>query len=320
MSPISQATLAPILSTILPKIKTHLSTKQTPYILAITGPQGSGKTTWAHSLQSTLSKDHGLNTITLSLDDLYYDHTNLVRVRNENPENKLLRTRGQPGTHDEALGKEFFSSLRSSGDGHTEVAVPAFDKSQFGGEGDRVPREDWQRIKAGEKIEVCIFEGWCVGFRSRPASQVENAWRDAKDHAGKRMKHGSGLDLLVTTLPEHRLEDLLSLNENLRRYNESFMGPEHFDFLLHLDAADLLNVYAWRVEAERKMILEKGMGMSDEELIRFVEGYMPGYELYLDGLRQRPYFEGIGESEGATKQTRVVLDTDRTVRQVAGFV
>lgn len=251
---------------------------------------------------------------------MYFDHVNLVRVSNEDPENKLFRTRGQPGTHDEVLGAEFFSSLNSSGDGRADVAIPVFDKSRFDGAGDRVPREEWQRIGVDEKIDVCIFEGWCVGFRALPPDSVKRKWREAQAHKGERLKHTSGLDLLATTLPEHRLEDLLVLNENLRRYNESFMGAKHFDFLLHLDAADLLNVYAWRVEAERKMILEKGTGMSDDAVIRFVVGYMPGYELYLEELRDQPYFRGIAESGKEKGQTRVILDADRTVINVQGLV
>jgi D-glycerate 3-kinase len=27
-----------------------------------------------------------------------------------------------------------------------------------------------------------------------------------------------------------------------------FMGPQHFDYLVHLDTDDLVNVYEWRIQ------------------------------------------------------------------------
>lgn len=38
------------------------------------------------------------------------------------------------------------------------------------------------------------------------------------------------------------------------------------------DAENPLFVYDWRLEPERKMREEKGKGMSDEQVIRFVDG------------------------------------------------
>jgi hypothetical protein len=55
----------------------------------------------------------------------------LVQLRMSNASNKLVQTRGQPGTHDMALARSFFRSLSIG----CEVLIPAFDKSKFNGEG-----------------------------------------------------------------------------------------------------------------------------------------------------------------------------------------
>jgi D-glycerate 3-kinase len=128
---------------------------------------------------------------------------------------------------------------------------------------------------------------------------------DNEETKGKEEKAES-----ITTLADHSLPHIQTLNHNLKRYNETFMGPQHFDLLLHIDTDDLRNVYKWRLEQEHAMIQKKGTGMSDETVVAFVRGYMPSYELYLDGLR-----EGFFENESG-KQIRVVLDRDRKVERV----
>lgn len=58
-----------------------------------------------------LSQGHGYHTRALSIDDLHHDHPELVAMRQMHPENKLVRARGHPGTHDEALVRSFFAEL-----------------------------------------------------------------------------------------------------------------------------------------------------------------------------------------------------------------
>jgi D-glycerate 3-kinase len=45
-----------------------------------------------------------------------------------------------------------------------------------------------------------------------------------------------------------------------------------FDAFIHIDAEDPKSVYTWRVEAEVKLRIEKGSGMTDEQVKRFVDG------------------------------------------------
>jgi D-glycerate 3-kinase len=58
------------------------------------------------------------------------------------------------------------------------------------------------------------------------------------------------------------------------------------------------------------MRASKGTGMSEEQVINFVNGYYPCYELYTDVLRQ-----GIFDGEKG-KQLRLVVGKDRRVKDV----
>lgn len=293
------------LEILVPRIIAHRDSTQNarPLILGITGLQGSGKSTWAAGIVEALNSTHHLHTITVSLDDFYHTHSNLVARRDKDPENKLYRTRGQPGTHDEQLAQETLQALRSWDDERVQnVAIPSFDKSKFNGEGDRAPLSAWPQCSS--KPDVIVFEGWCVGFQSLSETAIRSK------HEAARLAPTDDSPDCIVTLPDHQLSHLEEVNKHLKQYNETFMGPEHFDFLVHLDTDDLRNVYRWRMQQEHAMLAVKGEGMSDEGVRAFVRGYMPAYELYLEELRGGFFDQGRG------MYVRVLMDRDRRVQRV----
>ncbi|KAL0939954.1 d-glycerate 3-kinase [Colletotrichum truncatum] len=299
-----------VLQHILPAVKAHKAESSSPFILGLSGLQGSGKSTWAEALTQTLNTKHGINTRTLSLDDLYHDHDQLVALRDSNPGNGLLRTRGQPGTHDEELARRFFDDISQPSKGNSEsIKWPAFDKSLFSGEGGRVPVSQWDNVPRNPPLEVLIFEGWCLGFQPLSPEEVEQKWNNAK--AGSNSTSSEEDQLSTTTLASHDLEHLLLINKNLERYCKTFMGPWRFDAFLHLSTDRLVNVYHWRLDQERALREKKGAGMTDAQVIRFVQGYMPAYELYLDRLTQESFFSQEGKVH-----VRIILDSSRAVLSV----
>ncbi|KAF2674611.1 P-loop containing nucleoside triphosphate hydrolase protein [Microthyrium microscopicum] len=291
--------LTTILPTILPLLHSHRTNSPTPFILAISGAQGSGKSTLASALATSL-RAHNYSVLPLSLDDLYLPHSGLVRARESG--NALLRTRGAPGTHDEVLGAEVFGKLRKGED----VKVPQFDKSRFSGEGDRVSEEEWEVVG---RVDVVVFEGWCVGFRALSAEAVEEKWMAAKEEAKRK-----GCVERTNALAGYELADVQAINVNLARYEAAFMGPQCVDYMVHLDTENLETVFGWRTEQEHVLKKLKGEGMGDEQVERFVMGYMPSYQLYLDELRTKPFFKDDPEyKQGRKGQLLVVLDKNRQV-------
>jgi D-glycerate 3-kinase len=318
MAVISDDAMGRVLKCLLPQINEYLECRSSrkdilgPFILGITGTQGSGKSTWARAILSVLTSTYHFNVIALSLDDLYFDHANLIRIRESSQNNGLLQTRGHPGTHDEQLADEFFGSLRT---GSTEVLIPSFDKSKFDGEGDRVPKDQWKSIPGNPPLDVLIFEGWCLGFQPLSDAEMEEKWQLAKrlhQEAVESSEPEQNPGYSTTTLAKHSLDHLRIINKNLRRYCETFTGPSNFDYFIHLDADKLVNVYEWRIEQEHALKREKGVGMTDEQVIRFVQGYMPGYELYLDRLRREPFVRNSPEAKWKGN-LRVVLNKKRDI-------
>jgi D-glycerate 3-kinase len=276
---------------ILNRLSHHLNTTK-PFFIGLNGVQGAGKTTLVSALATTLREKEGLETLVCSIDDLYLRHEDQVNLAREHTDNPLVQHRGEPGTHDMVLAQELFSALREG----RETRVPEYDKSAFNGAGDRVPSSQWKTINApGErKVQVVIFEGWCVGFRSLSEEEVEKKWKDTS----------------TTTLHKHRLEDLLFVNERLKGYE---VLNESFDAFIHIDAEETGYVYEWRQEQEEVLRREKGRGMSRAEVVRFVDGYYPAYELFTQALREG-VFKGREDAKG--RQLRLVVGRDRRVKEV----
>lgn len=193
------------------------------------------------------------------------------------------------GTHDMNLARDLFSTLEQG----REVKIPLYDKSAHNGQGDRVSSLQWVTRNGPDqpRIQVVIFEGWCVGFRAISLEEIR-----AKQEAPS------------TTLHKHRLEDLVFVNEKLRDYD---IMTDSFDAFIHIDAEETEYVYEWRLEQEAALRRERGSGMTDEMVKRFVDGYYPAYELYTDGVRA-----GVLREKGEGRQLRLVVGRDRRVRDV----
>ena len=91
------------------------------------------------------------------------------QVADASPDNPLLQGRGNPGTHDVALGAATLRRLTHWRPGG-RVPVPRYDKSARGGAGDRLPPGQWPVVT--ERPQVVFFEGWCLGFEPVAAAAL----------------------------------------------------------------------------------------------------------------------------------------------------
>lgn len=176
--------------------------------------------------------------------------------------------------------------------------VPRYDKAAFGGRGDRLPPAAWTPANqpGDAPLHVVVVEGWCVGFRALPPVAVADRQR-----APSR------------SLAAHRLEHLLLVNEALGRDYDGAL-TDRLDAFIYIDAEDLGCVYAWRQEQEEALRAQRadpGAGMTPEQVVRFVDGYLPGYEMYADGVRA-----GVLLPARPGCQLSMVVDRDRRVKQV----
>jgi D-glycerate 3-kinase len=229
---------APIAQSVLRR----LAATGRPLVVGLCGPQGSGKTTAARTMELLLN-EAGASTVVLGLDDLYLGRSERERLaRIIHP---LLATRGPPGTHDPALGARLIADLA----GDRATALPWFDKAKD----DRARESEWRIVQG--PVQVVIFEGWCVGARAQPAA-----------------------DLVP---PVNVLEAEHDPDGVWRRYvNDALAGPYQnlfgrIDQLVMFRPPSFEVILDWRVQQERK--LREAVGgnavMTDDEVGRFIQHY-----------------------------------------------
>ena len=262
---LSQALISPILAF----VESYNKSRSTPLVLGISGPQGSGKTTLVNDLEKRLSSPpYSLRVVSFSIDDIYLPRDELLALGRSNRDNKLLQHRGEPGTHDVTLGLATLESLVAG----KATPIPSYDKSKFDGHGDRVPSSEWKIAQS--PIDIILFEGWCVGFQAiSPAGVAEKQTSSTRPG----------------TLTLHKLEHLQFVDEKLQQYSRLW---DRLDALIWLNAQDIRFVYAWRLQQEHAMRAAVGRGMTDDQVKDFVDGYMPAYEMYIDGLMRGELFIG----------------------------
>lgn len=269
-----------------------------PMVVGLSGCQGSGKTTLCDTLAHVLKEaPYNLNVVQFSLDDLYLTHQDQQNLAKKYPENPLYQQRGQAGSHDLKLARQTFELLNR---GQGTVPIPVYDKSLHHGQGDRLDRSEWKYARG--PFDIILFEGWMVGFK--PVTEVKG-----------------------TPLIGCKETDADVMNNLLKPYQDDIYP--FFDIFIHLSPKDINQVYQWRLEQEHFMKRTRGVnGLSDEQVKKFVDTYMPAYHLYLPrldkygffgsdhGLQLKPY-EGLLRSDGGYSKERrhlkIVLDQDRRV-------
>ena len=218
-------------------INTHQALGR-PLIQGILGAQGTGKTTLTQLLTVILAQ-LGYTSLSLSLDDLYLTYAQRQQLQQQDPR---LMWRGPPGTHDLQLGIELLAQLRSPRSPPRQIPVPRFDKSAYGGQGDR------RGFEAVAPVDIVLFEGWCVGMRPIDPHRFEQA--PAPLH--------SPLDQAFARDMNAKLRDYLPLWDQL-------------DSLMVLNLVDYRLSKQWRRDAEQRAIAAGKAGMSDTEVDQFVD-------------------------------------------------
>jgi D-glycerate 3-kinase len=214
--------------------------KQAMAVVALCGAQGSGKSTIAAATRAILMA-RGVETVVLSLDDLYLPHAARQRLARE--VHPLLATRGPPGAHDVELGLQVLNAVARD----RPIALPRFDKAADD------PAPPQARPSFRGPAHVVLFEGWCVGARPQPRAILRepiNALERDEDPDGRWR------GFVNTALAA--------------AYPPLF---ERCDELVLLAAPGFEVVAGWREQQEARLRARTGRGMSPEEIARFVAHY-----------------------------------------------
>lgn len=266
-----------------------------PFVCGISGPQGSGKSYMAEYVYSELcTKYPKLTILQFLMDDLYLSHSKQLELTKANSiplhENRMLQGRGVPGTHDIDLAVNIFEHLFTNyKKPFPELKVPRYNKAAFNGEGDQFPEDQWTVIR--KPVDIIIFEGWFNGFCSLDEHQLLLRYMTAN--------YSSSL------LPKHPFRNFSDLNVKLKEYEKIW---SFFDYFVLLATDSIKNVYNWRLQQEHALIKNGGTGMSDSAVLKFVDRYMPMYEIYYDKVC------AIGCLEPGNN-LRIEIDSERNLIQ-----
>jgi D-glycerate 3-kinase len=222
-----------------------------PLTVGISAPQGCGKSTIVECL-ATAFDALGLGSVAVSVDDFYLGRAAQEAVAAAHPGNPLLELRGNAGTHDLQLGTDTLRALKSmDGSSAKPARVPRYNKSAFGGLGDRCPRDDWPEVSG--KLDVVLLEGWMLGFRP------------------------VGPEAAAAVSP-----DLVPVDRSLEAYAGAWDAL--VDSWVVVQVGDPAWVFEWRLQAEHQMRAAGRAGMSDGQVRDFCERFQPAYRCYLPGL------------------------------------
>ena len=230
------------------QLSTEKPSLKRPLIQGILGGQGTGKTTLCQVLTLILGK-LGYSTVSLSLDDLYKTYVDRQKLQKADPR---LIWRGPPGTHDIDLGISVLDNLRASPTSelaavdHPKIEIPRFDKSAYGGAGDRSQPE----IICG--ADIVLFEGWFVGVHPVADARLNEFLAAAP--------------FPIST--ECDCQFARDMNAKLHNYLPLW---NRLDQLIVLYPQDYRLSQVWRNQAEQEMIAQGKSGMSESEINRFVE-------------------------------------------------
>lgn len=226
-----------------------------PALIGVGGAQGSGKSYVCRQIAETNPR-----IAHFSLDDVYLTKAERVwradnvssfsAIRDDDGNfdvrhvarpvvERLLLTRGPPGTHDLALAKGLIARLAQD----APTPLPRFDKVAD----DRAPESTWPVFQG--PAETILIDGWCIGAQPTPPSDpmneieqddVEGIWRR---------------------------ETELQLRKNYAPFFASF------DALVYLQAPSWEIVRRWRGEQEEETLGRPLTRDEKEALDRFVMHY-----------------------------------------------
>jgi len=205
----------------------------------ISGPQGSGKSTFSFHVKKSLEKKK-LKVLVLSIDNFYLSKNDRLNLSKKI--SNLFETRGVPGTHNFKFLKEVLKKFRLNK--KARFKLPLFSKGY-----DDILKSKYIDLKF--PYDVFILEGWCVGYQGSPNNQLQKPIN----------KMEKDLD--------PKLNWRKYVNEMSKKYNVSIY--KKCDFSIFLKIPSFNQVFYWRKKQEQQ--IPKKLRMTSKQLKKFISFY-----------------------------------------------
>lgn len=205
----------------------------------ISGPQGSGKTTFSSHVKSALQKNK-LKVLVLSIDNFYLGKKDRKNLSNKI--SNLFLTRGVPGTHNLKLLKEVLKKFKSKK--KNKFKLPLFSKGH-----DDILKSKF--INLNFPYDVFILEGWCVGYQGSSISRLKKPVNQMERLLDKNLKWRN------------------HVNQVSKKYASLIYKKSDFSIFLKIPSFN--QVFYWRKKQEQQ--IPKKLRMNNNQLKKFISFY-----------------------------------------------
>ena len=266
--------LIPISFWIASKVQT-----KSPYIVGLSGGQGTGKTTISSIISIILNKFFKLNVFLISIDDFY--KTRKERLFLSKKIHPSLMVRGVPGTHDINIILDFFKRARRKK--FKSLNLPKFNKAID----DRYDKKLWYFLK--KKPDVIIFEGWCVGAKAEKNNTLKTPINS------------------MEKLKDQKLIWRRFVNKQLKsKYKQLY---DQLNCLLYIKSKNFGLLRKWRIKQEKKLRLKNkrlknNKIMSNKEIVNFMQTYQ---RVTLNMFKKVPKYASIIINLNSNHQIKTVV-------------
>jgi len=237
----------------------NIHKKGSTTIVGMQGGQGTGKSTIVNFLKKHL-KRKGFKVQSFSIDDFYKTWKERQKLQRKYPKNSFYQvSRGMPGTH---RVKNLSSTLKNAKLGKN-LEIPIFDKSLHKGQGDVVKKI----IKVKSRQDFILFEGWCVGIPKASSKKLIEISKKNKINLKK-------------------LDPALKYHKTVLKFIDTYQPLwKYLDFMVMLKPDSAKVHKEWRLLQETRMKKKKGQGMSEKQIGKFVQPYLPFTYLCYDMIK-----------------------------------
>ena len=227
---------------IVTKVSNHLliKKKNTKNLFSlVSGPQGSGKTTFTSIIKKELVKKK-LRVLVLSIDDFYLSKKE--REKLSNTISPLFTTRGVPGTHDLSYLKKVLSIFLSNK--KYTYRLPKFSKAE-----DDLLKAQFHNLQF--PYDVFILEGWCINYQGESQSTLQKPVNSMEKNHDQSLKWRK------------------FVNKKSKEYFKNIYKKSHCSIFLKIPSFK----YVFQYRKKQELGIPRNKQMNNQQLKHFISFY-----------------------------------------------
>ena len=227
---------------IVTKVSNHLliKKKNTKNLFClVSGPQGSGKTTFTSIIKKELVKKK-LRVLVLSIDDFYLSKKE--REKLSNTISPLFTTRGVPGTHNLSYLKKVLSIFLSNK--KNTYRLPKFSKAE-----DDLLKAQFHNLQF--PYDVFILEGWCINYQGESQSTLQKPVNSMEKNHDQSLKWRK------------------FVNKKSKEYFKNIYKKSHCSIFLKIPSFK----YVFQYRKKQELGIPRNKQMNNQQLKHFISFY-----------------------------------------------